>query len=209
MSHTHPSHTPNSRLLTSSLSFGVPGPHTTQCVMKQGRGMKDREERSRGMETLIPESLDKMIFGKMRTHTLKTCTPTHTHTNKDTHTHTHTHTRSHQNLDFRVCFHPSEKRSLIFFLTFFLSRVALHKCPVPTVAALLNASGTEDSHRYTGKQSDEGSVVTSRDTTAPENEVHSSDHTNRKTNRFKEMSGTKQTGGKGRPRKTSSLMRRK
>ncbi len=31
--------------------------------------------------------------------------------------------------------------------------------------------------QYTGKQPDEGSVVTSRDTTAPENEVHSSDHT--------------------------------
>ncbi len=31
-SHTHPSHTQNSRLLTSSLSLGVPGPHTTQCM---------------------------------------------------------------------------------------------------------------------------------------------------------------------------------
>ena len=31
-SHTHPSHTQNSRLLTSSLSLGVPVPHTTQCI---------------------------------------------------------------------------------------------------------------------------------------------------------------------------------
>ncbi len=31
-SHTHPSHTQNSRLLTSSLSLGVPGPLTTQCM---------------------------------------------------------------------------------------------------------------------------------------------------------------------------------
>ncbi len=31
-SHTHPSHTQNSRLLTSSLSLGVPVPHATQCM---------------------------------------------------------------------------------------------------------------------------------------------------------------------------------
>ena len=31
-SHTHPSHTQNSRLLTSSLSFGVPVPRATQCM---------------------------------------------------------------------------------------------------------------------------------------------------------------------------------
>ena len=31
-SHTHPSHEQNSRLLTSSLSFGVPVPHVTQCM---------------------------------------------------------------------------------------------------------------------------------------------------------------------------------
>ena len=31
-SHTHPSHSQTSRLLTSSLSLGVPVPHTTQCV---------------------------------------------------------------------------------------------------------------------------------------------------------------------------------
>ena len=31
-SHTHPSHTQNSRLLTSSLSLGVPGPRSTQCI---------------------------------------------------------------------------------------------------------------------------------------------------------------------------------
>ncbi len=30
-SHTHPSHTQNSRLLTSSLSLGVPVPHGDQC----------------------------------------------------------------------------------------------------------------------------------------------------------------------------------
>ena len=31
-SHTHPSHSQTSRLLTSSLSLGVPVPHTTQCM---------------------------------------------------------------------------------------------------------------------------------------------------------------------------------
>ncbi len=31
-SHTHPSHSPTSRLLTSSLSLGVPVPRPTQCV---------------------------------------------------------------------------------------------------------------------------------------------------------------------------------
>ena len=34
-SHTHPSHSQTSRLLTSSLSLGVPIPRTTQCM----RGM--------------------------------------------------------------------------------------------------------------------------------------------------------------------------
>ena len=34
-SHTHPSHSQNSRLLTSSLSLGVPVPRGTQCI----RGM--------------------------------------------------------------------------------------------------------------------------------------------------------------------------
>ena len=31
-SHTHPSHPQTSRLLTSSLSLGVPVPHVTQCM---------------------------------------------------------------------------------------------------------------------------------------------------------------------------------
>ena len=31
-SHTHPSHTQNSLILTSSLSLGVPVPRTTQCM---------------------------------------------------------------------------------------------------------------------------------------------------------------------------------
>jgi hypothetical protein len=31
-SHTHPSHSPTSRLLTSSLSLGVPVPRPTQCM---------------------------------------------------------------------------------------------------------------------------------------------------------------------------------
>ena len=30
--HTHPSHSQASRLLTSSLSLGVPVPHTTECM---------------------------------------------------------------------------------------------------------------------------------------------------------------------------------
>ena len=51
--------------------------------------------------------------------------------------------------------------------------------------------------QYTGKKPDEGSVVTSRDTAAAENEVHSSGHTHRKSMRLKEMSAAKQAGGKG------------
>ena len=41
---------------------------------------------------------------------------------------------------------------------------------------------------YNGKQPDEGSVVTSRDTATAENEVHSSGHTHRKSMCLKEMS---------------------
>ena len=51
--------------------------------------------------------------------------------------------------------------------------------------------------QYAGKQPDEGSVVTRRDTTAPENEEHSSDRTHRKSMRLKEMSAAKQAWGKG------------
>ena len=50
--------------------------------------------------------------------------------------------------------------------------------------------------QYGGKQPDEGSVVTSRDTTAAENEVHSSGHMHRKAMRLIEMSAAKQAGGK-------------
>ena len=41
-------------------------------------------------------------------------THTHTHTHTNTHTHTHTHTRAHQDLDCRVCTHPSENRGAFF-----------------------------------------------------------------------------------------------
>ena len=51
--------------------------------------------------------------------------------------------------------------------------------------------------QYTGKQPDEGGAVTSRETAAAENEVHSSGHTHRKSMRLKEMSAAKQAGGKG------------
>jgi hypothetical protein len=51
--------------------------------------------------------------------------------------------------------------------------------------------------QYTGKQPDEGSVATSRDTEAAENEVHSSGHTHRKSMLLKDMSAAKQAGGKG------------
>ena len=51
--------------------------------------------------------------------------------------------------------------------------------------------------QYTGKQPDEGSVVTSRDTAAAENDVHSSGHTHRKSMRLKDMSAAKEAGGKG------------
>ena len=51
--------------------------------------------------------------------------------------------------------------------------------------------------QYAGKQLDEGSAVTRRDTTAPENEEHSSGRTHRRSMRLKEMSAAKQAGGKG------------
>ena len=50
--------------------------------------------------------------------------------------------------------------------------------------------------QYTGKQPDEGSAVTSWDTAAAENEVHSSGDTHIKSMRLKEMSAAKQAGGK-------------
>ena len=58
-------------------------------------------------------------------------------------------------------------------------------------------SGGKQAAQYTGKKPDEGSVATSRDTEAAENEVHSSGHTHRKSRRLKEMSAAKQAGGKG------------
>jgi hypothetical protein len=51
--------------------------------------------------------------------------------------------------------------------------------------------------QYAGKQPDEGSAVTRRDTTAPENEEHASGRTHRKSTRLKEMSAAKEAGGKG------------
>jgi hypothetical protein len=79
-------------------------------------------------------------------------------------------------------------------------------CPAPIVAALLNApeahlrmsrgkTCVEQAAQYTGKLADEGSVVTRRDTTAPENEEHSSGHTHRKSMCLKEMSAAKQARG--------------
>ena len=41
-----------------------------------------------------------------------TSTHTHTHTNQHTRTHTHTHTRKYQDLECRVCIHPSENRDV-------------------------------------------------------------------------------------------------
>ena len=51
--------------------------------------------------------------------------------------------------------------------------------------------------QYAGKQPDEGSVVTRRDTTAPDNEGHASGRTHRKSMRLKEMSAAKEARGKG------------
>jgi hypothetical protein len=58
-------------------------------------------------------------------------------------------------------------------------------------------AGGKQAAQYTGNQPDEGSVATSRDTAAAENEVHSSGHTHRKSMCLKEMSAAKQAGGKG------------
>jgi hypothetical protein len=110
--------------------------------------------------------------------------------------------------------------------------------PATPVAALLNASGSKDSHRghqqscaafrgtpenvgqqqglrqasgsiywcETGKQPDEGSVVTSRDTVAAESEVHLSGHTHRKSTRIKEMSAAQQAWGRGRNRERQEML---
>jgi hypothetical protein len=51
--------------------------------------------------------------------------------------------------------------------------------------------------QYSGKQPDEGSVVTCQDTTAPENEEHSSGRTHRKSMRLKEMSAAKAGANSG------------
>ena len=55
----------------------------------------------------------------------------------------------------------------------------------------------KQSSECTDKQPDEGSVVTSWDTTAAEYEVKSPGHTLRKSMRLKAMSPVKQAGGKG------------
>lgn len=51
--------------------------------------------------------------------------------------------------------------------------------------------------QYTVKQPDEGSVVTSWDTTTAENEVHSSGDTHRKSMRLKDISSPKEDREKG------------
>ncbi len=57
---------------------------------------------------------------------------THTHKNEHTHTHTlthsltHTHTRAHQDLDCRVCIHPSENRGALSPLNLY-SKLSLNK----------------------------------------------------------------------------------
>jgi hypothetical protein len=53
------------------------------------------------------------------------------------------------------------------------------------------------SAQHTGNQTDEGSVVSSRDTVTSEDEVYSSDHTHRKSLFLKKMSVEKKSGGKG------------
>jgi hypothetical protein len=50
--------------------------------------------------------------------------------------------------------------------------------------------------QYTGNHPDKGSAVTSRDTTAAENEIHWSGHTYRNSMRLTKMSVAKQAGGK-------------
>ena len=58
-------------------------------------------------------------------------------------------------------------------------------------------ASSKQAAQYAGKQPDEGSAVTRRDTTARENEEHSSGRTHRKSMRLKYMSAAKQAGGKG------------
>ena len=59
----------------------------------------------------------------------------------------------------------------------------------------VKACGKQEA-QYTGKQPNEGSVPTSRDTAAAENKVHSSGHTHRKSMGLKEMSAAKHAGEK-------------
>jgi len=59
----------------------------------------------------------------------------------------------------------------------------------------------KEAAQYTGKQPDDKSGVTSRDTAAAENEGHLSGHTHRKSMCLKEMAVAKQPGGKGQTKK--------
>ncbi len=70
-------------------------------------------------------------------------------------------------------------------------------------------AGGKPAAEYTGKQPDEGSAVTSRDTAAAENEALSSGHTHRKSMRLKEMSAAKQAGEKGETVQGKQSLRRR
>jgi hypothetical protein len=82
--------------------------------------------------------------------------------------------------------------------------------PRPIPAGALAFRGTPEngqgqqqaSAQYTDRQPDDGSVVTSRDTAAADDEVHSSGHTHRQSMSLKDMSGAKEAGGKGETEKS-------
>ena len=78
------------------------------------------------------------------------------------------------------------------------------RCSQPSETHLRMSVGKvsdKEETQYTGKYPDEGSAPTSRDTTTPENEVHSSDHTHRKSIHLNRL------GDRGNPR-TSILLSR-
>jgi hypothetical protein len=64
-------------------------------------------------------------------------------------------------------------------------------------------ASVKQAYQYTGKQTGEGSVVTSRDTAAAKGDMHAPGHTHthRKSMRLQEMSAAKQAGEKGKTEK--------
>jgi hypothetical protein len=104
------------------------------------------------------------------------------------------------------------RRASLFLLPFhrLLTLTEAHTSRQPSKAHVGMSGGKtcgKQAAQYAGKQPNEGSVVTSRDTTAPENEVHSSGHTPRESMCLKEMYAFKQAGAQGKTEKGKQSVR--